>query len=70
MMFNRRNFIKFGVGASLLAETKFSAFADGVSQSKKNSGYLQEPGKDIKVVRETDVIVCGGGFCNQLSLWE
>ena len=60
-MANRRDFLKIGAGASLTAVAGFSAFAGESGNFNRKTGKFTEPKRDIPVVQETDVIVCGGG---------
>jgi FAD dependent oxidoreductase len=54
-MFNRRKFLKAG------ALTSLSPLLNEASKAKDNSNEVTEPARKLTVVKETDVIVCGGG---------
>jgi hypothetical protein len=59
MTANRRNFLK--TGAMLGAIAPFYGVAANTSSfSEITTGYI-EPSRSIPIVKETDVIVCGGG---------
>jgi len=60
-MSNRRTFLKIGVGASIAAASNFSAFSTEIDKLKTKDDSFAEPFRSLPVVKETDVIVCGGG---------
>jgi hypothetical protein len=59
-MTKRRDFLKMGAQVSLASLAGLTSFQQG-GTAKVTRGFIAEPAREIKIVRETDVIVCGGG---------
>lgn len=60
-MTNRRAFLKIGAGASIASIAGFSSFATESGKPKTKDGSFTEPSRLLPIVKEFDVIVCGGG---------
>jgi len=57
-MVSRRKFIQTGILTSL---SPFTLFGSEKKGQVHTTGTLTEPEKEVRIVSETDVIVCGGG---------
>jgi len=60
-MINRRNFIKIGTGVSFAGMVGISAFGSFPEGTVRGKDVFIERRREVPVISETDVIVCGGG---------